>query len=166
MRRWPQESSLRRPNGLRRGVRTRYPAGMSDTPILPTIPDNALEWRAIRSPGPGGQNVNKVATAIQLRIYLAKTGLPPAVRARLETLAGRRVSTEGALLIEANRFRSQERNRADAWARFEELLTKALIKPKRRVATRVPHGQKQQRMDQKSKRGGVKRLRGRSIQED
>ena len=166
MRRWPQESSLSRPNGLRRSVLTRYPAGMSDPPILPTIPDNALEWRAIRSPGPGGQNVNKVATAIQLRIYLAKTGLPSAVRARLEKLAGRRVSTEGALLIEANRFRSQERNRADAWARFEDLLVKALIKPKRRVATRVPHGQKQQRMDQKSKRGGVKKLRGRSIQED
>lgn len=166
MRRWRQESSPVWPNRLHRTIRTRYPARMPISPVLPVIPDNALEWRAIRSPGPGGQNVNKVATAIQLRVYLAKTGLPPAVRARLEKLAGRRVSTEGALLIEANRFRSQERNRADAWARFEELLTKAMIKPKRRVATRVPHGQKQQRMDQKSKRGGVKRLRGRTVQED
>lgn len=126
---------------------------------MPRIPDAALEWRAIRSPGPGGQNVNKVATAIQLRVYLAKAGLPPAVRARLEKLAGRRVSSEGALLIEANRFRSQERNRADAWARFEALLTRALIKPKRRIATRVPSGERRQRVDDKTKRGATKRLR-------
>lgn len=152
--------------GLRGGLGARYSAAMPNPPQLPPIPDNALEWRAIRSPGPGGQNVNKVATAIQLRVYLGKTGLPSAVRARLEKLAGRRVSIEGALLIEANRFRSQERNRADAWERFEGLLAKALVKPKRRIATRVPHGQKQQRMDQKTKRGGIKRLRGRSVQDD
>ena len=132
---------------------------MSISTPLPRIPDAALEWRAIRSPGPGGQNVNKVATAIQLRVYLAKTGLPPAVRARLEKLAGRRVSTEGALLIEANRFRSQERNRADAWERFEALLTKALVKPKKRIATRVPSGERRQRVDDKTKRGATKRLR-------
>ena len=153
-------------NGLRSGLGARYSAAMSNPPQLPPIPDNALEWRAIRSPGPGGQNVNKVATAIQLRVYLAKTGLSSAVRARLEKLAGRRVSSEGALLIEANRFRSQERNRADAWGRFEGLLAKALVKPKRRIATRVPHGQKQQRMDQKTKRSGIKRLRGRSVPDD
>ncbi len=83
----------------------------------------------------------------------------PAVRARLEKLAGRRVSTEGALLIEANRFRSQERNRADAWERFEALLTKALVKPKPRIATRVSNGQRRQRVDDKTKRGATKRLR-------
>ena len=132
---------------------------MSISTPLSRIPDAALEWRAIRSPGPGGQNVNKVATAIQLRVYLAKTGLPPAVRARLEKLAGRRVSTEGALLIEANRFRSQERNRADAWERFEALLARALIKPKKRIATRVPSGERRQRVDDKTKRGATKRLR-------
>ncbi len=151
---------------LARQTVARYSAAMTDQPSLPVIPDNALEWRAIRSPGPGGQNVNKVATAIQLKVYLAKAGLLPSVHARLLRLAGRRVSGEGVLMIEANRFRSQERNRADAWERFEELLTKALIKPKRRVATRVPYGQKQQRMDQKTKRGGTKRLRGRSVQDD
>ncbi len=132
---------------------------MSTRLILPQIPDAALEWRAIRSPGPGGQNVNKVATAIQLRVYLDKAELMPAVRARLEKLAGRRVSTEGALLIEANRFRSQERNRADAWERFEALLTKALVKPKPRIATRVSIGQRRQRVDDKTKRGATKRLR-------
>ena len=134
---------------------------MSTLPDLPQIPDNALEWRAIRSPGPGGQNVNKVATAIQLRVHLAKTGLLPAVRTRLEKLAGRRVSTEGVLLIEANRFRSQERNRADAWERFEALLARALVKPKRRIPTRVPGGERKQRMDEKRKRSTTKRLRGR-----
>ncbi len=129
------------------------------SPQLPPIPDSALEWRAIRSPGPGGQNVNKVATAIQLRIYLDKIDLHPAVRARLDKLAGRRLSSEGALLIEANRFRSQERNRADAWARFVAMLTQALIKPKARIATRVSNGQRRQRMDEKQKRGDTKRLR-------
>lgn len=138
----------------------------TDAPQLPAIPDAALEWRAIRSPGPGGQNVNKVATAIQLRVHLAKSGLPPAVRARLEKLAGRRVSAEGALLIEANRFRSQERNRADAWERFEALLARALIKPKRRIPTRVPGGERKQRMDEKRKRGATKRLRGRGSVEE
>ena len=132
---------------------------MSIAQPLPHIPDTALEWRAIRSPGPGGQNVNKVATAIQLRVYLAKTGLAPAVRARLVKLAGRRVSTEAVLLIEANRFRSQERNRTDAWERFEALLAKAMVKPKKRIATRVPSGERRQRMDDKSKRGATKRLR-------
>lgn len=133
---------------------------MSDTPQLPPIPDHALEWRAVRSPGPGGQNVNKVATAIQLRVHLGKTGLAPVVRSRLERLAGRRVTGEGVLLIEANRFRSQERNRADAWARFEALLAKALVRPKRRLATRIPAGERQQRMDEKRRRGTTKRLRG------
>lgn len=133
----------------------------ADIPQLPSIPDSALEWRAIRSPGPGGQNVNKVATAIQLRVHLAKAGLLPAVRARLEKLAGRRVSTEGVLLIEANRFRSQERNRADAWERFEVLLARALIKPKRRIPTRVPGGERKQRMEDKRKRSTTKHLRGR-----
>ncbi len=147
---------------LRRYRLTRYSHAMSDQPELPVVPEAALEWRAIRSPGPGGQNVNKVATAIQLRVHLAKAGLTPTVRTRLVRLAGRRVNSAGVLMIEANRFRSQERNRADAWARFEELLAKALIKPKKRIATRVPHGQKRQRMDGKRKRGDLKRLRGRT----
>lgn len=135
---------------------------MPDTPQLPQIPDDALEWRAIRSPGPGGQNVNKVATAIQLRVHLGRAGLAPAVRSRLEKLAGRRVTGKGVLLIEANRFRSQERNRADARERFEALLARALIRPKRRIATRVPAGERQQRMDEKRRRGATKRLRGRT----
>jgi len=135
---------------------------MPDTPQPPQIPDDALEWRAIRAPGPGGQHVNKVATAIQLRVHLGRAGLAPAVRSRLVKLAGRRVTGEGVLVIEASRFRSQERNRADAWERFEALLARALVRPKRRVATRVPAGERQQRMDEKRRRGATKRLRGRT----
>lgn len=132
---------------------------MTQPAPLPRIPDTALEWRAIRSPGPGGQNVNKVATAIQLKVHLAKAGLSPAVRQRLEKLAGRRVTTAGVLVIEANRFRSQERNRADAWERFEALLAKALVRPKRRIATKVPAGERRQRIEDKRRQGAAKRLR-------
>ncbi|MDX5409397.1 MAG: aminoacyl-tRNA hydrolase [Thauera sp.] len=132
---------------------------MTQPAPLPRIPDTALEWRAIRSPGPGGQNVNKVATAIQLKVHLAKAGLSPAVRQRLEKLAGRRVTAAGVLVIEANRFRSQERNRADAWERFEALLAKALIRPKRRIATKVPAGERRQRIEDKRRQGAAKRLR-------
>ena len=130
---------------------------------LPPIPENALEWRAIRAPGPGGQNVNKVATAIQLRVYLAKVELTPAVRARLEKLAGRRISGEGVLLIEANRFRSQERNRVDARERLHTLLRRALVKPKHRVPTRVPTGERRERMEDKRRRGTTKRLRKKAV---
>jgi ribosome-associated protein len=133
---------------------------MGDSTQLPSIPETALEWRAVRSPGPGGQNVNKVATAIQLRVYLSKAGFPPAVRARLERLAGRRLTASGELLIEANRFRSQERNRADAWERFESLLAKAMVKPKVRIPTRVSQGERKRRMADKRVRGATKRLRG------
>ncbi|MFA7386324.1 MAG: alternative ribosome rescue aminoacyl-tRNA hydrolase ArfB [Thiohalobacteraceae bacterium] len=139
---------------------------MTDAPVLPPIPDSAIEWRAVRSPGPGGQNVNKVATAIQLRVYLAKAGLAPGVRARLHRLGGRRVTAGGELLIEANRFRSQERNRADAWARFETLLAQALVKPKPRIPTRVSQGERKRRMDDKRVRGAVKRLRRPAPAED
>jgi ribosome-associated protein len=132
---------------------------MSTRPPLPVVPDAALEWRAIRAPGPGGQNVNKVATAIQLKVHLGKTGLTAAVRQRLEKLAGRRVTAAGVLLIEANRFRSQERNRADARERFEALLAKALVRPKRRIATRVPAGERRQRVEEKRKQGTTKHLR-------
>ncbi|MCA1805369.1 MAG: aminoacyl-tRNA hydrolase [Xanthomonadaceae bacterium] len=114
----------------------------------------AVEWRAVRSPGPGGQNVNKVARPVSCVCISPRPACRRRLRARLEKLTGRRVNSEGALLIEVNRFHSQERNRADAWARFEALLTRALVNPKRRDATRVSGGERRKRVDDKIKRGG------------
>ncbi len=114
----------------------------------------------IRSPGPGGQNVNKVATAVQLRFDLrASPSLPEAVRARAEHLAGRRLTKDGVVVITAARFRSQERNREDALARLVELLREAARRPTPRKPTRPGAGAKRRRLDHKTRRGALKKLR-------
>jgi len=114
----------------------------------------------IRSPGPGGQNVNKVATAVQLRFDLRRSpSLPEAVRARAERLAGRRLTKNGVLVITAARFRSQERNREDALARLVALLREASRRPTRRKPTRPGPSVKRRRLDDKSRRGAIKKLR-------
>ena len=114
----------------------------------------------IRSPGPGGQNVNKVATAVQLRFDLrASPSLPEAVRARAARLAGRRLTKDGVVVITAARFRSQERNREDALARLVALLREAARRPTPRKATRPGTGAKRRRLDDKTRRGAVKKLR-------
>jgi ribosome-associated protein len=114
----------------------------------------------IRSPGPGGQNVNKVATAVQLRFDLRRSpSLPEAVRARAERLAGRRLTKDGVLVITAARFRSQERNREDALARLVALLREAARRPAERKPTRPGASAKRRRLDDKTRRGTTKKLR-------
>lgn len=124
------------------------------------IPDSELVERFVRSAGPGGQNVNKVATAVQLRVALDRCGLRPEVRARLEGLAGRRLTDAGEVVIAAQQFRTQERNREDAFERFAEMVRQALVAPKPRRATKPSRSAKRKRVDSKTKRGAVKRLRG------
>ena len=131
-------------------------------PVTPEIAvdDSAIEERFIRASGPGGQNVNKVATAVQLRFDVANAAsLPGDVRARLVRLAGRRMTTQGVLVIEARRYRTRERNRADALARLTALIRRAAEPPKARRRTRPPRASKARRLETKRRRGTIKRTR-------
>ena len=135
--------------------------GLRITPRI-TIAESELDERFIAAAGPGGQNVNKVATAVQLRFdALNSPALSPAIRARLAVLAGRRMTEAGVLVIAANRHRTQERNRADARERLAELLRAAAVAPAFRVKTRPTLGSKTRRLEAKAVRSEVKRGRGR-----
>jgi ribosome-associated protein len=126
------------------------------------IPDSELEFVYIRSPGPGGQNVNKVATALQLRFNAgASVILDPWSRARLATLAGRRLTRDGWLVLSAHRHRTQEGNRRDALARLAELIRAARERPKPRRATKPTRAARERRLAGKKQRTAVKRLRER-----
>jgi len=124
------------------------------------IDERELEERFVRASGPGGQNVNKVATAVELRFDVGRcAALPVAVRARLRRLAGRRLTDEGILVIRAERFRTQERNRQDARQRLIDLIRRAAVAPKRRIPTKPTRASKERRREQKTKRSRVKELR-------
>ena len=135
------------------------------TPAI-SLDDSELEITFVRSSGPGGQNVNKVATAAQLRFdAMHSRSLPPDVRDRLRARAGSRLTRDGVLVITARRFRTQERNRADAIARLVELIRAAAVPPRARRRTKIPRAAKARRVDDKRRRSQTKQLRG-SIRAD
>ncbi|MEM6371990.1 MAG: alternative ribosome rescue aminoacyl-tRNA hydrolase ArfB [Pseudomonadota bacterium] len=127
-----------------------------------TIEDWEISEQFVRASGPGGQNVNKVATAVELRFEAARSpNLSGPVKTRLKRLAGRRWTQEGALIIQCDETRSQARNRDIARKRLAELIDKALVAPKKRIATRPTLGSKKRRLKAKKVRGDIKAMRGR-----
>lgn len=125
------------------------------------IPDDELEWKFIRASGPGGQNVNKVSSAVQLRFLLPQnTSLPVSVRNRLRTIAGQKLNDDGTILFAARSERSQEQNRRAAGERLIALIQTAMIEPKIRKKTRPTKASKERRIDSKKRRSSTKQGRG------
>jgi ribosome-associated protein len=128
------------------------------------IPDGEIEISAIRSQGAGGQHINKVSTAVHLRFDIQASSLTEPCKQRLLKLRDRRINKDGVVIIKAGRYRSQDKNREDALARLQELVSRAMLSPKARKATRPTRGSQKKRLDRKSLHGRKKALRGKILE--
>ena len=125
-----------------------------------SIPDNELRFEAIRAQGAGGQNVNKVSTAIHLRFDIQSSSLPDEIKEKILALNDKRISKDGVIVIKAQKFRSQIKNREDALNRLKVLILKSMVRQKKRRPTRPSRSAKKKRLDNKTKHGRLKQLRG------